>query len=131
MEENAPLMMDDAKSQKSNKSVKTNKGKAAAKPKARPTPTKEDYCSCCCCAFQVHDPTSREQRCWFCFPLKAGIFWLIIISFIFVFFELVLLILMSKNKYFSGWYITFEVLCLLPAFVSVAFFIFYLAEDTA
>ena len=39
MEENAPLMMDDVKSQKSNKSaksVKSNKPKAAAKPKGRP-----------------------------------------------------------------------------------------------
>lgn len=48
----------------------------------------------------------------------------------FVVIELVLLVLMSKNKYYSGGYIFFEVLALLPAFVAVAFFIFYLANDT-
>ena len=48
----------------------------------------------------------------------------------FVVIEIVLLILMSKNKYYSGGYIFFEVLALSPAFVAVAFFIFYLANDT-
>ena len=52
------------------------------------------------------------------------------ISFVFVLIEIVLLILMSKNKYYSGGYIFFEVLALLPAFVAVAFFIVYLASDT-
>jgi hypothetical protein len=137
IEENAPLMMDDAKSQKSNKSVKSvksvksNKGKvAAAKPQGRPKPIKDDFCSCCCCAFQVHDPTSREQKCCFCFPLKAGVFWLIILSFVFVIIQVVLLILMSKNKYLNGWYVFFELLALFPSFVAVAFFIYYLSDDT-
>ena len=62
--------------------------------------------------------------------MKAGVFWLIIISFIVVVIELVLLVLMSKNKYLSGWYVFFELLALSPAFVAVAFFIYYLAEDT-
>ena len=44
--------------------------------------------------------------------------------------ELVLLVLMSKNHYLSGWYVFFELLVLSPTFVAVAFFIYYLAEDT-
>jgi len=66
----------------------------------------------------------------FCFPLKATIFWLIILAFIFVVIELVILVLESKNKYFSGWYVFFEFLFLIPLFIGVAFFIYYLAEDT-
>jgi hypothetical protein len=136
MEEGAPLM-DDVKSQKSNKSVKSvksaksqKKATAVVKPKGRPTPTTADYCECCCCAFQVHDPLSREQRCCFCFPLKAGLFWLVIITFLVVIFECVMLVLMSKNIYYSGWYVFFEFLALTPAFVAVAFCIYYLSDDT-
>jgi hypothetical protein len=52
------------------------------------------------------------------------------ISFLLVIFELVQLVLMSKNKYLSGWYVFFEFLALTPAFVAVAFCIYYLADDT-
>jgi len=130
--EEAPLMMDDkpASVAGSQKSKTSKAGKVSAKPAGRPKPTAEDYTKCCCCSFQTSDPTSRDQKCFFCFPLKAGIFALIIISFVFVVFELIWLILMSKNKYYSGWYVFFELLALFPAFVSVAFFIYYLAEDT-
>jgi len=37
---------------------------------------------------------------------------------------------MSKNKYFNGWYVFFELLALVPSFVAVAFFIYYLADDS-
>ena len=37
---------------------------------------------------------------------------------------------MSKNIYYSGWYVFFEFLALLPAFVAVAFCIYYLSDDT-
>merc|ERR1711865_1333439 len=133
--EEAPLMMEDkpasqAGSAKSKTSKASKASKAGAKPKAAapagpPKPTKDDYCACCCCSIQVSDPNSREQRCCFCFPLKAGIFALIVIAF-----NLVWIVLMSKNKYYSGWYVFFEFLLLFPTFVAVAFFIYYLAGDT-
>jgi hypothetical protein len=136
--EEAPLMMEEmdkksnaSKGSKASKASKaTAKAPAAEKPAGRPKATRDDFCSCCCCAFQVHDPTSREHKGCFCFPLKATIFWLIIVSFIFVVIELVLLVLLSKNKYYSGWYVFVEFLLLSPTFVGVAFFIYYLAEDT-
>ena len=133
--EEAPLMMEDKPaSQAGSAKSKTSKAsKTGAKPKAPagpPKPTKDDYCACCCCHIQVSDPNSREHKCCFCFPLKAGIFALIVISFIIVAFELVWLVLMSKNKYYSGWYVFFEFLLLSPTFVGVAFFIYYLAGDT-
>jgi hypothetical protein len=132
--EEAPLMMEEkaasqAGSNKSKTSKASKKAKAAA-PSGPQKPTHEDFTKCCCCAFQTSDPSSRDQKCCFCFPLKAGIFALIVISFVFVIFEVIWLILMSKNKYYSGWYVFFELLALFPAFVSVAFFIYYLAEDT-
>ena len=134
--EEAPLMMDadsnKSKASKSNKSKTPSKQPAAQeeKPQGRPKPKAEDYCQCCCCAFQVHDPNSRNLKGCFCFPLKATIFWFIILAFIFVVIELVMLVLESKNKYLSGWYVFFEFLFLTPTFVGVAFFIYYLAEDS-
>ena len=108
-------------------------GAMEEKPKnddGRPEPTDEDMCNCCCCSVQCHDPTSRDERCCCCFPLRCGINWIILITFLYVTLEFVTIVMLYLNVYLDWYYPTIILILLVPAFVALAFMLNYWCGDS-
>ena len=103
---------------------------AAAETAERPKPEEADYCVCCCCGCQVHDPTSRENRCCCCFPLKCGIFTIVITIFFLFVLYFTLLMFQFYNIYFDTSYCVVCLFLLAALGVACAFAIAYLFNDS-
>ena len=122
MEDNQPLM--------ENMDKDFEGGAASANTAERPEPIEADRCECCCCGCQVHDPTSRESRWCCCFPLKCGIFCVVMtILFLFVFY-FVLLMFQFNNIYYDTSYCVICLFLLGALGVAAAFCITYLCKDS-
>ena len=96
----------------------------------RPEPIDEDSCSCCCCGCQCHDPTSRDERCCCCFPLKCGINVIILVTLAYVILEFVTVVMLYLNVYHEWYYPTIILILLAPAFVALAFMLNYWCGDS-
>jgi hypothetical protein len=96
----------------------------------RPEPIDEDSCSCCCCGCQCHDPTSREERCCCCFPLRCGINFIILVTLAYVLLEFVTVVMLYLNVYHEWYYPTIILILLAPAFIALAFMLNYWCGDS-
>lgn len=117
--ESAPMMGD----QSMNAGPKLDKD-------GRPEPTDEDFCNCCCCNCQCHDPTSRKERCCCCFPLRCGINWIILLTFLYVTIVFITIVMLYLNVYHEWWYPTIILILFAPAIVGLAFMLNYWCGDS-
>jgi hypothetical protein len=121
MEEEKVPMMEDAEKGDAMEEKKNEDG--------RPEPIDEDFCDCCC-KCQCHDPTSRNERCCCCMPLRCGVNWIILLTIAYVLLEFITIVMLYQNVYFEWYYPTILLLLLAPAFVALAFFLNYWCGDS-
>ena len=79
---------------------------------------------------QCHDPTSRDESCYCCCPLRAGIYTIGALTILLFCSRLFTIIFDFGNIYFDWWFNFVNMLLIIPILVAIVFYISFWLEDT-
>jgi len=97
----------------------------------RPFPDKEkDFVDCGCCDCQCHDPTSRDETCYCCCPLRCGVMTIGALTILLFLSRFLTIIFDFGNFYFDWWFNFINLLLIIPILVAIVFYIGFWFEDT-
>ena len=112
--EEQPLMMDEMMSKKSNKSNKS----------------KVEPGTCCCCNCACEDEYTKDETCCGCFPVKCGIHFVGILTYVITIIAVVFAFFQFLNEFFPWWYPAVTLLLFIPLILALVFFISFWIKES-
>jgi len=79
---------------------------------------------------QCHDPTSRDETCYCCCPLRCGVFAIGALTILLFLSRFVTCVFDFGNIYFDWWFNFVNLILLIPILVAIIFYVSFWLDDT-